>query len=103
MTDAYELAETSEHVVLENQLPKPRILFGAHTSAPYAEVSSATLTVQEARYAEDFPCFHMTVESFDLHSKIRAARTFFLGKNCRFEHDLQIDLDDYNVPQQYTL
>jgi hypothetical protein len=45
----------------------------------------------------------MTIETVDLHNKVRAARTYFTRKNLVVEKDVESVLDDYNVPQEYNI
>lgn len=48
-------------------------------------------------------CIHGTFESVDLHSQVRAARTYFLKKNVKFEREIVSINDDYDVVQQYEV
>lgn len=43
------------------------------------------------------PCFHMTLECCDLHTKLRTARTYFLKKNVLIEKHVVSILNDENV------
>jgi hypothetical protein len=61
------------------------------------------MSIKDSKYSNQMACFHMTVESFDLRTKVRCARTYFLAKNVKFYQNLNNILNDDNVPQDYDL
>ena len=93
----------------EDQLPRPRVLFGPNTSSPKDVVGSKEKTLLKSSYCEEFDCFHMTIEHLDLHSKLRTARTYFLGRNQsqllrvqnKFDDNVQIGYEFIREPNRF--
>ena len=52
-------------------------------------------------YNDEIPAFHLTVEDLDVHTKLRAARTYFMTKNVRRDKDVESILNDENVTMEY--
>jgi len=95
-------------------LPRPRVLFGVNTGLG-SEAQSSAQTIEQgdpsvawlkltARYRNGQPAFHMTVESLELESKIRVARTYFLTKNVKRDRSITtLFSEEEKVPSGYIL
>ena len=59
---------------------RPRILIGPNTNSGY-QSGSTGLIIENAWVRSNTPPLHLTVESFDLFTSLRCARTYFLTRH----------------------
>ena len=58
--------------------------------------------MEKGRVSEGIPCLHLTMEGVDLNSSLRFARSYFMTKQVKFEHNIVSVMSDENFITGYA-